>query len=246
MSFFSRLVNLIHGLFGGFVAQVEEQNPAAVFEATIQQQKQQYQKLKKASASIVFLRDKTQSELYEKEKELDQVSMELQYAVQNNMDEAALQLIELQDSLSERVSSLKYELTSVGQQAEQAIQSLQDFQNSIKNLMREKEKAISELASIEAQERIKGQLSELSTDADLTALNNVRTSIQKRKASLKIDEELSETSTEKQLREIRSNIGAVKNHSRLQELKRQMGAQTTAEDVQDRLRVYKQQKKEIL
>lgn len=246
MSFFSRLFNVIHGLFGGFVTQVEEQNPAAVFEATIQQQKQQYQKLKKASASIVFLRDKTQSELYEKEKELEQVSMELEYAVQNNMDEAALQLIELQDSLSERVASLRYELTSVGQQAEQAIQSLQDFQNSIKGLMREKEKAISELASIEAQERIKGQLSELSTDADLTALNNVRTSIQKRKASLKIDEELSETSTEKQLREIRSNIGAVKNHSRLQELKRQMGAQTTTEDVQDRLRVYKQQKKEIL
>ena len=52
MGFFSRLINMIHGLFGGFVYSIEEQNPAAVFEVTIQQQKQQYQKLKKASASI--------------------------------------------------------------------------------------------------------------------------------------------------------------------------------------------------
>ena len=141
---------------------------------------------------------------------------------------------------------MKYELASVGQQAEQAIESLQSFQNSIKDLMREKEKAISELASIEAQERIRGQLSDLSTDADLTALNNVRTSIQKRKASLKIDEELSETKTEKQLREIRSNIGAVKNHSRLQELKRQMGSQTTDEDTTQRLKVIKEKNKQTL
>ena len=246
MAFFSRLVNIIHGLFSGFITQVEEQNPVAVFEATIQQQKQQYQKLKKASASIVFLRDKTQSELYEKEKELEQVDIELDYAVQNNLDDAALQLIGLQDSLSERVSALKYELASVGQQAEQAIESLQSFQNSIKDLMREKEKAISELASIEAQERIRGQLSDLSTDADLTALNNVRTSIQKRKASLKIDEELSETKTEKQLREIRSNIGAVKNHSRLQELKRQLGSQTNDEDATQRLKVIKEKNKQTL
>ena len=246
MAFFSRLFNIIHGLFSGFVTSVEEQNPAAVFEATIQQQKTQYQKLKKASSSIVYLRDKTQSELYEKEKELEQVSLELQYAVENNMDDAALQLISVQDNVTEHIASLRHELTSIEKQAEQAIQSLQDFQVSIKELMREKELALSQIASIEAQERIEGQLSELSTEADLTALNNVRTSIAKRKAGLKVDEELSETATEKQLREIRSNIGAVKNHSRLQELKRQMGSQTTEEDVAARLRVYKQQKKEIL
>jgi phage shock protein A len=246
MGLFSRLINMMQGLFGGFVTSIEEKNPVAVFEVTIQQQKQQYQKLKKASASIVYLRDKTQSELYDKEKECEQVTAELRYAVEHGMDDAAMQLISLQDNLSERISSLKFELTSIEKQAEQAIISLQEFQQSIRNLIREKDKAISEIASIEAQESIKNQLSDLAVAPDLAALNNVRTSIQKRKAGLQIESELSGTDTEKQLKEIRSSIGSVKNHARLSELKRQMGV-ADGDEVSKRLAVLRKQKnKQIL
>jgi phage shock protein A len=93
--FFSRLINLISGLFGNFVSSVEEQNPAAVYEQAIQQQKMKFQELKKASAQIIYLRDKTQKDLDASSAELEQVSLELDYAVENNEDAAAMELIAL-------------------------------------------------------------------------------------------------------------------------------------------------------
>ena len=110
MGFFSRLINLISGLFGNFVSSVEEQNPEAVYESAIQQRKQQYQELKKASSQIIYLRDKTQKELDEKKSELEQVALELDYAVEHNEDAAAMELISLQEELAARVDTLTIEM----------------------------------------------------------------------------------------------------------------------------------------
>lgn len=221
MGFFSRLINLISGLFGGFVASVEEQNPAAVYEQAIQQRKKQYQDLKKASAQIIFLRDKTQSELDAKRVELEQVEIELDYAVENNEDEAAMELLSLQDELTARVDTLSAEMQGIITQAEQAMASMQGFQSEIKKLQREKSQMLAEKASAEAQIAIQEQLSGLSVEADMQALDNVRESIHRKKAEAKLNAELNENSADSQLKRIRAKVGAGRNAARLAELKRQ-------------------------
>jgi phage shock protein A len=226
MGFFSRLINLISGLFGGFVASVEEQNPAAVYEQAIQQRKKQYQDLKKASAQIIFLRDKTQSELDAKRTELEQVEIELDYAVENNEDEAAMELLSLQDELTARVETLTAEMQGISTQAEQAMASMQGFQSEIKKLQREKSQMLAEKASAEAQIAIQEQLSGLSVEADMQALDNVRESIHRKKAEAKLNAELNENSADSQLKRIRAKVGAGRNAARLAELKRQRAEKT--------------------
>ena len=54
---------MINGFLNLFISKIEEQNPAAVFEAAIQDHKAKYQSMKKAISNIVFLRNKCESEL---------------------------------------------------------------------------------------------------------------------------------------------------------------------------------------
>jgi phage shock protein A len=224
MGFFSRLFNAIRGFFLGSIGAIEENNPAAVYESAIQGRKEQYQKLKKASANIVALRDKTQRELEQKSSELEQVSLELDYAVDHGEDAAAMELLTLQDELSARVEQLTGEMTGISSQAEQAISSLQEFQTEIKKLQREKHQALAEKASAEAQIAIQEQLSGLSVEADMQALDNVREGIQRKKAEAKLNSELNENSADKQLARIRKKVGAGRNAARLAEMKRQRSA----------------------
>ena len=224
MGFFSRLINLISGLFGNFVSSVEEQNPEAVYESAIQQRKQQYQELKKASSQIIYLRDKTQKELDEKKSELEQVALELDYAVEHNEDAAAMELISLQEELAARVDTLTIEMQGISTQAEQAMASMQEFQGEIKKLQREKSQMLAEKASAEAQIAINEQLSGLSIEADMQALDNVRESIHRKKAEAKMNAELNENSADSQLKRIRAKVGAGRNAAKLAELKRRKAA----------------------
>ena len=224
MGFFSRLINLISGLFGNFVSSVEEQNPEAVYESAIQQRKQQYQELKKASSQIIYLRDKTQKELDEKKSELEQVALELDYAVEHNEDAAAMELISLQEELAARVDTLTIEMQGISTQAEQAMASMQEFQGEIKKLQREKSQMLAEKASAEAQIAINEQLSGLSIEADMQALDNVRESIHRKKAEAKMNAELNENSADSQLKHIRAKVGAGRNAAKLAELKRRKAA----------------------
>ncbi|MGC6507731.1 MAG: PspA/IM30 family protein [Myxococcota bacterium] len=248
MGFFSRLINLISGLFGNFVSSVEEQNPEAVYESAIQQRKQQYQELKKASSQIIYLRDKTQKELDEKKNELEQVALELDYAVEHNEDAAAMELISLQEELAARVETLTVEMQGISTQADQAMASMQEFQGEIKKLQREKSQMLAEKASAEAQIAINEQLSGLSIEADMQALDNVRESIHRKKAEAKMNSELNENSADAQLKRIRAKVGAGRNAAKLAELKRRKAAasgegdaaETTSDsDIAAKLAAYK-------
>ena len=193
----------------------------------IQQRKQQYQELKKASSQIIYLRDKTQKELDQKSAELDQVALELEYAVEHNEDAAAMELISLQEELEARVEALTVEMQGISTQADQAMAGMQEFHSEIEKLKREKSKMLAEKASAEAQIAINEQLSGLSVEADMQALDNVRESIHRKKAEAKINAELNENSADAQLKRIRAKVGAGRNAAKLAELKRRKAAAKT-------------------
>ena len=173
MGFFSRLGQLWSGFLNIFVSNLENKNPEAVYEAAIEERIKKHRELKKAVASIVYLRNKTQNELEENERELTEIEAQIPVAVEEGEDEVALVLIEKQEKLQTRNAELQIELEKISAQAESSKESLVAFQADIHKLKQEKIEMLAKKQNAEARIKIQETLDGLSTDADVQALDNV-------------------------------------------------------------------------
>ncbi len=233
MGFFDRLANLWNGFLSLFVSGLEERNPEAVYEAAINERITKYKELKNAVAGIVYLRTKIANELEQKEKQLAEVSAQLPVAVEAGEDEVALVLIQKKDELTASIESLGSELDKVEAQAEEAKSGLMTFQGEIEKLKREKDAMLAQKANADARIQIQEALSGLTTDADIKALDNVRESIQKRKAEADVGAEIEGSSLDAKLARIKAQTTTSSARTQLDELKRQAAARagTAAEGV---------------
>lgn len=227
--FFSRLGNLWKGFLGLFIQNMENEHPEAVYEAAIQAQIQKYSELKKAVSGLVYLRNKLSTELEKKTKDLQDVEVQIPVAVQQGEDEVAVLLIERKDNLTAEIASLRSELEKAEAQAEEAKSSLLTFQGEINKLKREKEEMLAKRANAEARIRIEEQLSGLSADADLKALEGVRESIHKLAAEADVNKEIGDQSLDRKLAKIKASTGTASARAQLDALKKaQAGASQAA------------------
>lgn len=224
MGFFQRISNLWNGFLSLWVSDIESRNPEAVYEAAINERVRKHKELKKAVSGIVYLRNKIQGELEQKEKQLAEVSAQIPVAVEEGEDEVALVLIQKKDELTAAIAGLSGELTKVEAQAEDAKAGLMAFQGEIEKLKREKEQMLAAKSNAEARIQIQEALSGLSTDADIAALDGVRTSIHKLKAEADVNAEIEGTGLDAKLKKIRERTASSSASSQLEELKRQAAA----------------------
>lgn len=225
MSFFDRLTNLWKGFLSLWISDYESKNPEAVYESAIEQRKIKYMELRKAVSGIVYLRNKLQNELQQKEAELVEINAQIPVAVQEGEDEAALVLLQKKNELESSITGLKAELEKVSTQAEEAKGGLITFQGEIEKLKREKQEMLAKKATAEARIQINETLEGLSTDADIKALDGVRESIHKRVAEADVSGEVKGSSLDDKLAKIKAKTGNAAARAQLDELKRQMGAQ---------------------
>jgi len=228
MGFFSRLGNIISGFFSSLISGVEERHPEAVYESAINERLKKQKELKKAVSGIVFLRNKTEKELEEKEAELVEINAQLEVAVDEGEDEVALVLLERQGELEPRILELRNELENVRRQAEDAMGALNSFREEIKKLKREKEEMLAKAKTAEARIKIQESLDGLSLDADTQALENVRSGIHKRVAEADIGAELEDNSMDRKLAEIKRKTGNAQARSKLAKLKKMRAAKEGA------------------
>ena len=228
MSFFGRVWNAITSFFTLGISRIEERNPELVYETAINERIKKHAELKKAIANILYIRNKTQSELEAAQEQLSQVNLDLETALDVNDDEAAEVLISRQMALQATVTEKAAELQSAAQQAEDAKQSLSQFRTSIEELKREKDKLIAQAKTDEAKLKIQETLDGLSLDADVQALTNVRESIEKKVAEAEINDEMNEDGIDNRLAEIRQRTQNTAARRRLEEMKRQRAAQSAA------------------
>lgn len=224
MGFFDRIANVWRGFLSLWVSDIENKNPEAVYEAAIEERIKKHRELKKAVSGIVYLRNKTQTELEAKEKELAEINVQIPVAVEEGEDEAALVLIERRDALTASITALKAELDKVSTQAEEAKEGLLAFQGEIEKLKREKEEMLAKRANAEARIQIRETLDGLSTDADIKALDNVRESIHKLQAEADVSTELGKESLDSKLSKIKAKAANASARNELEELKRQAAA----------------------
>lgn len=230
MGFFSRVTNVWKGFLALFVSDLENNNAEAVYESAIEERIKRHRDLKKAVSGIVYLRNKLQGELEEKQKLLADITQQLPVAIEEGEDEAALVLIQKKDELSTQISEIQAELEKVSEQAEEAKSGLVSFQGEIEKLKREKHEMLAKKANAEARIQIQETLDGLSTEADIRALDNVREGINKLQAEADVGSELAEDNLDAKLEEIKAKTTTASAKSQLEEMKKQMAAQKAAQE----------------
>lgn len=218
--FLARLSNLLRGMFGSWIGRKEESNPEAVYEAAIQERIEQYDRLKKAVAGIVYLRNKLASELEARSKDLAMLTDQLGLAVDKGEDEVALVLIQRKDELANELKRIKDELSKTTEEAEEAKHSLVDFQGEIERLRREKERAMTQLATLEARRTIMRQLDRLSPEADMRALESVRERIDRLSAEIEATREIGDKTLTEKLKQIKKDSSLASARAQLEEMKK--------------------------
>jgi phage shock protein A len=229
MGFFDRLSHIWKGFLGLWISDLESRNPEAVYEAAIAERIAKHRDLKKAVSGIVYLRNKIQAELEAKQKELVETEPQIMIAVEQGEEEAALVLLERKNELEVSILSLTGELEKVRGQAEDAKSGLLQFQADIEKLRREKTSMLAKKSNAEARLKIQESMSNLSTDADIKALENVRESIGQTVAEADVGGELKGESLDAKLSKIKAKTANAAARSQLAEMKRKLAAKRSAE-----------------
>ena len=228
MGFFDRLGQVWKGFLSLWISDIENRNPEAVYESAIDERIRKHGELKKAVSGIVYLRNKVQTELEQKEKEVKEINLQIPIAVEEGEDEAALVLIQKKEELDTSIAELRVELEKVSTQAEESKKGLLQFQGEIQKLKREKVEMLAKKANAEARIKIQETLEGLSTDADIKALENVRETIQKKVAEADVQGEIKGESLDDKLAKIRAKTANASARAQLEEMKKQMAAKREA------------------
>jgi phage shock protein A len=219
MFILSRVTNLIRGALAQWIARREHRNPAAVYEAAINDRVDQYDALRRAAAGVIYLRGKLARELETAAEQLAGLEVRLQDAVDRDDDRMALTLIRRRDQLRSEVERLTTELSELTSEAEAAKRNLIAFQENIARLRDEKVRMLARLANAKARVRLQQTLNGFSTDADLRALDAVREHIERQVTEVQLGRDL-DTDLEHRLGAIRDAEASAAAKAQLEELKR--------------------------
>ena len=227
--FFRRLHNLFRGFLNLWISDVEKEHPEIAYENAINSMIEKYSKLKHATAAIIRRRDELHERLTSQSAELTQVSQDLEVAVQTAKDDLGLILIQKKNILEKEVADLKTDLETAGKDADSAKAALLQVQSEIKKLQAEKDTMLAKMESAKARVRIQEQLDGLSVDAEVKALDNVRSHIKNTIAEANLGQELADSSLDARLKELRSQSGEVTARSQLDEMKAKLAAKKAAQ-----------------
>ena len=228
MSVFGRLANLWKGFISLWISDVEKEHPEIAYENAINSMVEKYSALKRATAAIIRRREELAERLQTQQKELAQVSGDLSTAVETNQDDLAVVLIQKKNQLEASIAELQADADTAAKDADSAKQSLLSVQNEIKKLRAEKETMVAKLESAQARMRIQDQLEGLSVDAEVQALDNVRTHIKTQVAQANLNKELGETDLDSRLKTLRNASGDVTAKQQLAEMKAASAAKRAA------------------
>lgn len=222
--FFKRLSNLWTGFVSLWISDVEKEHPEIAYENAINSMIGKYSQLKKATAAIIRRREELSERLQVQNRELAQITADLNTALETNQDDLAVVLIQKKNLLEKEVAELKADVDAALKDADSAKASLTSVQNEIKKLKAEKDSMLAKMASAQARVRIQEQLDGLSVDAEVKALDNVREHIKNTVAQANLGAELKSTDLDERLKGLRAQSGDVTAKSQLAEMKAALAA----------------------
>jgi len=219
VQFFGRLSNLWKGFISLWLEDIEKKQPEIAYENAVQSMTEKYVKLKRATAAIIRRREELELRMSEEQKELAQITADLNAAMDTNQDDLAVILIQKKNAISGSVGELNEALAQAKGDADDAKASLMSVKAEIEKLKGEKDRMLAKLESAQARIKIQDQLEGLSVDADVKALDTVRTHIKNTVAEAKLGRELNDSDLDNKLKALRQQSGSITARSELDALK---------------------------
>jgi phage shock protein A len=229
MGLISRLSNLWRGFLSLWISDIEKEHPEIAYENAINSMVGKYAKLKSATAAIIRRREDLEERFKQATAELQQTEAELNTAVETNQDDLAVVLIQKKNQLSTDIAELQVDMESARSDADSAKSSLLSVQGEIRKLKAERDSMLAKMQSAQARLRVQEQLDGLSVDDEVRALDNVRTHIKNTIAEANLGKELSDTSLDARLANLRNQVGDVQAKQELAALKARKAAQQAAQ-----------------
>lgn len=224
--FFGRLSNLWKGFMSLWLEDIEKKQPEIAYENAVQSMTEKYVKLKRATAAIIRRREELETRFERENKELTQINADLNAAMDTNQDELAVVLIQKKNALTASIAELSAQLEQAKTDADEAKGSLMSVKAEIDNLKGEKDRMLARLESAKARIKIQDQLEGLSVEADVKALDTVRSHIQNTVAEAKLGRELADGDLDNRLKALRQQAGTMSARSELEQLKAARAQQT--------------------
>ncbi len=217
--FFARLSNLWKGFWSLWISDVERNHPEIAYENAINSMVMKYSQLKKATAAIIRRREEITARLEKSRAELAQVDRDLEVAISTDQKDLGVVLIQKKTALATDVAELEKELGQAQKDAEDAKAGLMSVQTEITKLKDEKDRMLAKMASAQARLKIQEQLDGLSVDAEVKALDNVRTHIKNTVAEANLGQELKDSDLDQRLAKLRQSAGSVTANDEWEKLK---------------------------
>lgn len=235
MALVERVINLVRGFLGLFIGGLEARNPAAVYDAAIQAREKQYQNLMQAVSGIVHLKNKTQKELEDRLSESTALEARIPQFLQAGDEATALQAIERKGIVDGDITRLRGELERIVSDAERHKQDLETFKAEIDKLKTERDQTLARHESAKARLKVQEQLSGMSVDADLKALDGIRESVAKTEAQAELARDMNQSSLSGKMASLDDKMRSADAKTKLEEYKRQLGMQAPAAETERQL-----------
>jgi len=229
LNLFTRLGNLVRGFMSLFVSGLEQQHPEIAYENAINTMIEKYNKLKNATAGLIRLREDAADRLQKSQAQQKELSAMLEEAMATNQDDLAVELIERKEAVDAEIASLEAELAAAEKDVDTAKTALTEVKGEIAKLKTEKDRMLAKMQSAQARTRINDQLEGLSVDAELRALENVRTGIKDTIAKAKLGDELRESDLDVRLKALKAGSSKSTARAKLDALKKERAGQANAD-----------------
>jgi len=227
--FFGRLIGLLQGSASGWMREREEQSPRAVYEHAIAERVRQYKELKEAVAGILFMRNKLEAEVGDRQLELARTHEDIRRAVLCGDDGVGLTLIQHKQLLLGETERAEREWTALQREAEEAKGNLLRFREEIRALERERGRTLATLANARARRRLRQAFDGLAMDADMKALESVRAHVARMASEGELERELGVSDDVGQrIRALRADAEQEAARRELETLKQELRPRTLA------------------
>ena len=214
-----RIYNIWRGFLSLFVSDLEKKNPEIAYENAINSLIEKHNSLKSAVGSLLKNRTRFEEQISKHRRDLEQVTAEIQAAVELGDDETALLLIEQEEQTQQQLAQTEEDLKRAAEDAEAAKSSLRDLEQEINKLKRERDRVLAQIEDAEARRMVQDQLDGFSVDDEMKALDNVREYAAQVRAEVKVSDELKRDSTDGRLERVREQASKKRAQDRLAEFK---------------------------
>lgn len=219
MNIFSRIFNFFRGMLSMSVSDMERSNPAVAYENAINAMIKKLADAQNAVASIISNRRLAEERLKKAQDELAQVDADIEAAIATDQEDLGVLLLQKKDQLETTITTATSDLERLSGQAEDSKAMLTQFKGEIDRLRSERDENLARHKTAKAQIQINEQLSGMSVDSEIRALDNVREGIRNTVAKAELQTEMAGTDVDQRLKKLRQTSGEVSAKARFQALR---------------------------